>query len=116
MTELIIYHNPRCSKSRQVLSLLEERGLEPKIRLYLQDVPTAVELKDLLAKLNLPARKLLRSTEVEFKDRGLADSELTDAELIQAMIEVPKLIQRPILINADKACIGRPPEAVLAII
>jgi len=116
MTDLTLYHNPRCSKSRGALELLEARGLQPTVVRYLETPPTAAELTALLAKLQLPARDLLRSGEDEYKALNLADASLTEAQLIAAMVEHPKLIERPILIAGDKAVIGRPPERVLELL
>ena len=116
MTDLTLYHNPRCSKSRGALELLEARGLAPTVVRYLETPPTAVELKALLGKLNISARQLLRSGEDEYKTLNLADASLSEAQLIEAMVQHPKLIERPILIAGDKAVIGRPPEKVLEIL
>lgn len=116
MTDLTLYHNPRCSKSRGALELLEARGLQPTVVRYLETPPTAAELTALLAKLKLPARNLLRSGEDEYKALNLADASLTEAQLIAAMAAHPKLIERPILIAGDKAVIGRPPERVLELL
>ncbi|QBF28045.1 arsenate reductase (glutaredoxin) [Pseudomonas tructae] len=116
MTDLTLYHNPRCSKSRGALELLEARGLAPSVVRYLETPPTAVELKALLGKLNISARQLLRSGEDEYKTLNLADTNLSEAQLIDAMVQHPKLIERPILIAGDKAVIGRPPEKVLEIL
>ena len=111
-----IYHNPRCSKSRQTLALLEENGIQPKIVLYLETRPGAAEIKSLLRKLGMEARELLRRGEPEYKDNGLGDSSLTEAELIAAMAAHPKLIERPIVVKGSKAVLGRPPENVLALL
>ncbi|MDO6513389.1 arsenate reductase (glutaredoxin) [Neptuniibacter sp. 2_MG-2023] len=116
MSEVIIYHNPRCSKSRQTLALLEEQGVQPDIRKYLDDAPSADELKLVLKQLGISARELLRTKEPEFKEQGLDDTALSDEQIIKVMTEVPKLIERPIVINGDKARIGRPPESVLDIL
>ena len=116
MTDLTLYHNPRCSKSRGALELLEARGLTPTVVRYLETPLSAAQLRDLLAKLNISARQLLRSGEDEYKALNLADSDLTDAQLIDAMAAHPKLIERPILVAGDKAVIGRPPEKVLEIL
>ncbi|PAA11616.1 arsenate reductase (glutaredoxin) [Pseudomonas fragi] len=116
MTDLTLYHNPRCSKSRGALELLEARGLTPTVVRYLETPLSAAQLRDLLAKLNISARQLLRSSEDEYKALNLADSGLTDAQLIDAMAAHPKLIERPILVAGDKAVIGRPPEKVLEIL
>lgn len=111
-----IYHNNRCSKSRATLALLEERELEVEVINYLDTPPHAVELADLLAKLGMGARGLLRTGEPEYQSLGLADPSLDDAALIAAMVKHPKLIERPIVVANGKAAIGRPPEAVLAIL
>ncbi|OSO74304.1 arsenate reductase (glutaredoxin) [Stutzerimonas stutzeri] len=116
MTELTLYHNPRCSKSRSALELLETRGLTPAIVRYLETPPTAAQLRALLDKLGLSARQLLRTGEDEYKSLALANSELSEAELIEAMVEHPRLIERPILVAGDKAIVGRPPERVLEIL
>ena len=116
MTDLTLYHNPRCSKSRGALELLEARGLAPTVVRYLETPPTADALKALFGKLNISARQLLRSGEDEYKTLNLADASLSEAQLIEAMVQHPKLIERPILIAGDKAVIGRPPEKVLEIL
>ncbi len=116
MTELTLYHNPRCSKSRAALELLEARGLKPEIVRYLDSPLSTSELKELLNKLGLTARQLLRTGEDEYKTLELVDAGLEEAQLIAAMVEHPKLIERPILVAGDKAIIGRPPEKVLEIL
>ncbi|MFZ6048665.1 arsenate reductase (glutaredoxin) [Pseudomonas sp. CR3202] len=116
MTELTLYHNPRCSKSRGALELLEARGLAPTIVRYLETPPSAAELRDLLAKLGLSARQLLRTGEDEYKALNLDDAGLSEEQLIAAMVDHPRLIERPILIAGDKAVVGRPPEKVLEIL
>lgn len=116
MTDLTLYHNPRCSKSRGALELLEARGLQPQVVRYLETPPSASELKSLLGKLGITARALLRSGEDEYKALGLSDTRLSEAQLIEAMAEHPKLIERPILIAGNKAVIGRPPEKVLELL
>ncbi|MBE7376718.1 arsenate reductase (glutaredoxin) [Pseudomonas lopnurensis] len=116
MTELTLYHNPRCSKSRGALELLEARGLTPDIVRYLETPPSATELEALLGKLGLTPRQLLRTGEEEYKSLNLADPALGDAQLIEAMVAHPRLIERPILIAGDKAIVGRPPEKVLEIL
>lgn len=113
---LTIYHNPRCSKSRQTLSLLQDQGLEPEIVLYLETPPNSEILTLLLKQLGLDARQLLRRGEQEYKDQHLADASLSEQQLIDAMAKYPKLIERPIVVNGQRAAIGRPPEAVLEII
>ena len=111
-----IYHNPRCSKSRETLKLLEDQGITPEVVLYLQDAPDAATIKDLVAKLNLSsARGLMRTKETLYKDLGL--KEVSDeAALIKAMAENPVLIERPIVLKDGKARLGRPPESVLEIL
>ena len=111
-----IYHNPRCSKSRQTLALLNERGIEPEIIRYLETPPTAQELTDILNKLGCEPRELMRTKESEYKELGLDNPDLTRDQLIEAMAQTPKLIERPIVINKGKAALGRPPEAVLDIL
>lgn len=113
---ITIYHNPRCSKSRQTLALLQERGIEPVVIEYLKTPPDAATLKSLLGKLKLSARELMRTKETAYKENGLADPQLSDTALIRAMVEEPVLIERPIVVNGKKAVIGRPPENVLNII
>ena len=111
-----IYHNPRCSKSRQTLALIEEKGITPDVVLYLEDTPDAGTLKSLLAKLGISARDLMRKKEDAYKENNLADASLSEDDLIAAMTEHPKLIERPIVVNGDKAVLGRPPENVLDIL
>jgi len=111
-----IYHNPRCSKSRQTLALLNERGIEPEIIRYLETPPTAQELTDILNKLGCEPRELMRTKESEYKELGLDNPDLTRDQLIEAMVQTPKLIERPIVINKGKAALGRPPEAILDIL
>ena len=111
-----IYHNPRCSKSRQTIALLEEQGIDPEIVLYLETPPTADTLSDLLGKLGITPRQLLRKGEAAYKENNLSDTSLTDQQLIDAMVAHPKLIERPIVINGSKAALGRPPEQVLDIL
>lgn len=116
MSEYTIYHNPRCSKSRQTLQLLQQNGIEPEIRLYLQQAPGADEIRDLLGKLGIEARALLRRGESEYKEQQLANPELSDGELVKAMARTPKLIERPVVVRGDRAVLGRPPENVLDLI
>ena len=116
MTDLTLYHNPRCSKSRGALELLEARGLTPTVVRYLDTPLTAAQLTDLLRKLNISARQLLRTGEEDYKTLNLADSSLSEDQLIKAMATHPKLIERPILVAGDKAVIGRPPEKILEIL
>ncbi|MDF3932802.1 arsenate reductase (glutaredoxin) [Pseudomonas citronellolis] len=116
MSQLTLFHNPRCSKSRGALELLEARGLAPTVVRYLETPPSAAELQALLGKLGIGARQLLRTGEDEYKALGLDDAQLSDAQLIDAMVAHPKLIERPILVVGDKAVIGRPPEKMLEIL
>jgi arsenate reductase len=117
MMSVTLYHNPRCSKSRATLALLEAKGVTPKIRLYLEHAPSVEELTQLLSMLGMnDARNLMRKSEEIYKLEQLADTILTQAELISAMVNHPKLIERPIFINHGQARIGRPPESVLEIL
>jgi arsenate reductase len=111
-----IFHNPRCSKSRATLALLQDQGIEPEITLYLQDPPDANELRSILKMLGLEARQLMRKGEAEYRELGLAEESLGEDQLIEAMITTPKLIERPIVLNNGRAAIGRPPESVLDIL
>jgi arsenate reductase len=110
-----IYHNPRCSKSRQTLELLKAQGIDPEIELYLDNPPSAEKLTDLLVKLGIGADQLVRKNEVYYKE-NLKGLELNEHQLIKAMIQNPKLIERPIVVAGERAALGRPPEAVLEII
>ncbi len=111
-----IYHNPRCGKSRQTLELIKQQGIEPEIIEYLKTPPSAQELDDILQKLDIEPRALLRKKEPDYKACGLDDLALDRQALITAMVSHPILIERPIVIAGGKAAIGRPPEAVLAIL
>ena len=116
MTAFTIYHNPRCSKSRQTLELLQENNISPEIILYLETPPSKTELQDILKKLGIGARDLLRKGEEAYKEHGLSDTSLSDDQIIEAMLAAPKLIERPVVISGDKAVLGRPPENVLTLI
>lgn len=116
MTDLTLYHNPRCTKSRGALALLEARGLTPTIIHYLETPPDAAQLREVLRKLNIGARGLLRTGEDAYTTLNLADTGLSDEQLIATMAAHPKLIERPILVVGDKAVIGRPPENILEIL
>jgi len=111
-----IYHNPRCGKSRQTLQLIKEQGIEPEIIDYLKTPPSAPELDDILQKLSMEPRDLIRKKEAEYKANGLDDETLDRQALINGMINHPILIERPIVIANGKAAIGRPPEQVLSIL
>jgi len=111
-----IYHNPRCSKSRQTLALLEERGIAPRVVDYLKTPPSAAELKTILKQLGLRPRDLMRKGEPLYAELGLKDRDLDDDALIALMVANPILIERPIVVSGGKAAIGRPPESVLGIL
>lgn len=110
--EMKIYHNPRCSKSRHTLAIMEEKGVNVEIIEYLKDIPTAEELSELIKKLNISAEELVRKSEKDFKE-NFKSKTLTDKQWVEAMIEFPKLIERPIIVKNNKAVLGRPPENVL---
>jgi arsenate reductase len=112
----VIYHNPRCSKSRQTLALLEENNVQPEVVEYLKSPLDANTIEQILSKLGVSVRDIIRTKESEYKENGLDDESLTDVQIIETLVKVPKLIERPIVVNGDKAAIGRPPENVLAII
>ena len=116
MSEITIYHNPRCSKSRQTLELLQENNISPEIILYLETPPSKSGLRLLLNKLGINARELLRKGEEAYKEHGLSDTSMTEDQIIDAMLASPKLIERPIVVAGDKAVLGRPPENVLTLI
>lgn len=112
-----IYHNPRCSKSRETLALLKENGVEPDVALYLDTPPDAATLKNLLKMLGMNSvRELMRQKEDLYKELNLADDTLSESALIEAMIAHPKLIERPIVVKDGQARIGRPPQQVLEIV
>ena len=111
-----IYHNPRCSKSRQTLQLLEENGVQAEVIQYLKTPPTADELDSILTMLDIQPRELMRTKEAEYKATGMDNSDLDRDALIAGMVNTPKLIERPIVIANGKAAIGRPPESVLEIL
>ncbi len=111
-----IYHNPRCSKSRQTLALIQDRGIEPQVVEYLKDTPDAATLDRLLKVLQMEPRALMRRKEAAFKELNLGDPSLSREALIAAMVANPILIERPIVTKDGKAALGRPPEAVLDIL
>ncbi|MEZ5537267.1 MAG: arsenate reductase (glutaredoxin) [Thiolinea sp.] len=111
-----IYHNPRCSKSRQTMELLEQQNINPTVVKYLDTPPDAATLKSILNMLGLEPRELMRKGEAEYKELALDNPELSQEQLIQAMVENPRLIERPIVIKGNKAALGRPPEQVLDIL
>jgi arsenate reductase len=116
MPEYTIYHNPRCSKSRQTLQLLVDHGVEPEIVLYLETPVNATQLTQLLRKLGMTPRDLLRKGEMAYKEGGLADSSWSNLQLITAMVNEPKLIERPVIVKGERAVLGRPPENVLSLL
>mgnify|MGYP001158793024 CR=1 FL=1 len=116
MSDLTIYHNPRCSKSRQTLELIRDAGVEPEIVLYLEDVPSSADIKDALTMLDMQPQELLRRGEPEFREHFKDVNEIDDQEIIERMRRYPKVIERPIVINEGKAVIGRPPENALTIL
>jgi arsenate reductase (glutaredoxin) len=111
-----IFHNPRCSKSRQALALLEARGIQPTIVEYLKTPPDRATIAGLLRKLGIPARELLRRNEPEYAELGLGNPELSEDALLDALAAHPRLLERPIVVVGRRARLGRPPEAVLEIL
>lgn len=111
-----ILHNPRCSKSRATLELLQQRGIEPDITLYLESPPSERELDRILRLLGREPRELMRKGEAEYREQGLDEESLSREELIAAMVASPRLIERPIVLANGKAALGRPPESVLDIL
>ena len=116
MADMQYFHNARCSKSRGALELLRERRIEPQVVAYLEHPPSAAQLRELLRKLGIDARGLLRTGEPQYAALGLADPTLDDEALIAAMVAHPVLIERPILVRGERAVIGRPPERVLELL
>ena len=114
--EVTIYHNPRCTKSRQTLALLERRGLKPRIVEYLENPPSRKRLRQILKLLGLHPRDLMRKGEPAYRESGLDDESLSEADLIAAMVKNPTLMERPIVLANGKAALGRPPENVLDIL
>jgi arsenate reductase len=115
MSKFTIYHNPRCSKSRNTLALLEEHGVSPDVVLYLDAPPDRKEINNLLSMLGMSAGELVRRGEQDYKASGL-DKNSTDEEIVNAMVAHPRLIERPIVVKGKKAVLGRPPENVLELI
>jgi len=113
--EIVIWHNPRCSKSREALKLLEAEGIEPKVVKYLEETPSEEEIRAVLKMLGIGARDLMRTKEAIYRELGLKEVEDEDA-LIRAMAEHPKLIERPVVIKDGKAVLGRPPEKVVELV
>lgn len=113
---LKIFHNPRCSKSRATLQLLQDNGYEPEVVLYLESPPGRKELETILASLRLNARDLMRKSEQEYQQLGLDRDSLSEDELLTAILNHPRLMERPIVVHNGRAAIGRPPESVLGIL
>lgn len=117
MSDVIILHNPRCSKSRQTLALLEENGVTPKVVQYLKTPLSKTELDEVFEKLGITSvREMMRTKEPEYKAANLNDPNLSTSALLDAIAKTPKLLERPIVINGESARIGRPPENVLEIV
>ncbi|GMQ88214.1 MAG: arsenate reductase (glutaredoxin) [Gammaproteobacteria bacterium] len=116
MSKTTIYHNPHCSKSRQTLELLDTHGVEADIVEYLKTPPNAGQLAEILDLLGMEPRELMRTNEPEYKDNALDNPDLSREQLIRAMVDYPRLIQRPIVLSDGKAALGRPPENVLEIL
>lgn len=116
MSVIKIYHNPRCSKSRQTLAIIEEQGHVPEIFKYLETPPTILEINLVLNLLNIEPRELMRKGESEYKDNNMNNESLSKEDLVKLLHQFPKVIERPIVIANKKAVIGRPPESVLKII
>ncbi len=116
MHTIKIYHNPRCSKSRATLTLLKEHDVNPEIIHYLESPPTSEELKDLLQKLGMDIRELIRTSEPEYCELGLDDKSMSELIVFDIICKHPKLIERPIVVKGDQAIVGRPPENVLALL
>lgn len=114
--DIRIYHNPRCSKSRETLDLLRQRNIEPTIIEYLKNPPSPEELTEILKRLAISPRELMRTNEPEYKELALDRAELTDQELVQALHDHPRLMQRPVVVTEQAAALGRPPEQVLEIL
>jgi len=114
--EIIIYHNSKCSKSRKALEIIRSKNIEPTIILYLKSKLSKIEVKNLLSKLGLSIRDILRTGEDEYKKNNLKNENLSDDELIEFLIKFPKLLERPIVVKNNKAVIGRPPENILTLL
>ncbi len=116
MSSITIWHNSRCSKSRQTLQLIRDRGVEPTIVEYLKTPPSAAELANALGKLGIEPRALMRKKEAPYEELALANEGLSRVELIDAMVDNPILIERPVVFVGKRAVLGRPPENVLALL
>ena len=113
---VVIWHNPRCSKSRQTLELLRQKGIDPAVREYLKQPPSKAEVQKLIALVGGEAQELIRDGEPEFKKLGRKKADLSKSDIARAIAEHPILLQRPIVVSGERAAIGRPPEAVLALL
>jgi len=111
----LIYHNPRCSKSRQTLKLLEENGVDARVIHYLDTPPDVDELRQLLTALSLPIKAIVRTGETAFKEMNMGIDDVEEQALLEAIVENPILLQRPIVVNGERAAIGRPPESVMVL-
>ena len=116
MSDFTIYHNPRCSKSRDTLKLLRDHGVDPEVVEYLKDPPDRTELRKIIRALGIPARELIRRGEKLFKDVGDAEIRYSDSAAVNLLAEHPKLIERPIVMCGNQAVIGRPPEQVMELL
>ena len=114
--KVTIYHNPRCSKSRQTMQLLENQGIQPEVIEYLKTPPDKDTLRSLLKSLDIGPRELMRTNEKEYREANLSDPNLSQEDLLDALIQHPILMQRPIVVVGKKAAIGRPPDSVLAVL
>lgn len=112
---MIIYHNPRCTKSRETLKLIEDKGIKPKVVEYLKNPPSAAELKNIIKLLGVPVMEIVRKKEDAYKESGISKA-VSDDKIIEILVKNPTLIERPIVVSGNKAAIGRPPENVLAIL
>jgi arsenate reductase len=115
MAKVTIYHNPKCSKSRQTLALLQENGVDPEIIEYLKEPATLEELKEILKALGCPASTIVRTKEVEYDEAGL-NSDSSELSILEAIVQYPKLLERPIVISDGRGVVGRPPENVQELI
>lgn len=116
MAETMIYHNPRCSKSREALALLQANGITPHVIAYMTDGLSRKRLRELLARLGIGARELLRKSEAAYRERGLADTSLSETQLIDAMVAEPCLMQRPIVVSGNRAVVARPASLALDVL
>lgn len=116
MSQIKIFHNPRCTKSRLTLQLLKDKGIDPEVVLYLENPPSKDDVNSILDILGVEPRDIMRKQEAEYKDNNLGDASLSKDDLVNAIVTNPKVLERPIVVNNGKAAIGRPPENILEII